>query len=99
MCLSLLRVVCTVHADTRLDVRCLHQVSLIRAGKADEIVLETRLWDEFKSQTISMRKKEGLADYRYFPEPDLPPLVVTQEMIDDVQVGLSFNVSTNYKQA
>lgn len=62
------------------------QTSLIKAGKADQIVQETRLWDEFKSQTFSMRKKEGLADYRYFPEPDLPPLVVTEEMVEGVKV-------------
>lgn len=40
------------------------QVGLIKAGKAQEIVQETRLWDEFKLVTYTMRKKEGLADYR-----------------------------------
>jgi hypothetical protein len=40
------------------------QVSLLRAGRGAEVVQETRLWDEFKLVTYSMRKKEGLADYR-----------------------------------
>lgn len=111
------------------------QVALLKAGKASEIVQETRLWDEGKQQTQSMRKKvragqrvgwflrnrpgkvskcaynpggprvlnhhnlklmfsapstalqEGLADYRYFPEPDLPPLVISEEQIEAVRVS------------
>ncbi|GBF78985.1 Asp-tRNA(Asn)/Glu-tRNA(Gln) amidotransferase subunit GatB [Aphanothece sacrum] len=46
------------------------------------IYQETRLWDENTQQTISMRKKEGSSDYRYFPEPDLPPLEVSQEQLE-----------------
>jgi aspartyl-tRNA(Asn)/glutamyl-tRNA(Gln) amidotransferase subunit B len=58
------------------------QANDIRSGKT--VVQETRLWDEFKNQTVSMRKKEGLADYRYFPEPDLPPLILTPEAIASI---------------
>lgn len=48
----------------------------------DEVYQETRLWSVEEGITKSMRGKEEAADYRYFPDPDLRPLVVTQEMID-----------------
>jgi aspartyl-tRNA(Asn)/glutamyl-tRNA(Gln) amidotransferase subunit B len=48
----------------------------------DEIVQETRLFDQVKSETRSMRGKEEAADYRYFPEPDLLKCVVTDEMME-----------------
>jgi aspartyl-tRNA(Asn)/glutamyl-tRNA(Gln) amidotransferase subunit B len=52
----------------------------IRAYEAGEPVLqETRLWDESKQLTKSMRSKEGASDYRYFPDPDLGPIEVSTE--------------------
>ena len=51
------------------------QIKAIEAGEA--IVQETRLWDEGKQLTKSMRSKEGSSDYRYFPEPDLGPIEVS----------------------
>jgi len=60
------------------------QTALIREGKESEIVQETRLWDESLLKTFAMRKKEGQADYRYFPEPDLPPVKVSPEFIEEV---------------
>ena len=62
------------------------QVELLEGGRAAEIVQETRLWDEGRQCTYSMRKKEGLADYRYFPEPDLPPVVLTEQYIEEARV-------------
>ena len=47
----------------------------------EKILQETRLWEENGQRTISMRSKEGSSDYRYFPEPDLPPLEVTTEQL------------------
>lgn len=68
------------------------QVRLIEEGSGDQVVQETRLWDEGKQVTQSMRKKEGLADYRYFPEPDLPPLEVSPSYLQDVQVSHSWQL-------
>jgi aspartyl-tRNA(Asn)/glutamyl-tRNA(Gln) amidotransferase subunit B len=50
-----------------------------------EVYQETRLWDVDKGVTKSMRGKEEAADYRYFPDPDLRPLVVTEEMIQEAK--------------
>src|SRR3989440_376183 len=52
------------------------------------LVQETRLWDERAGETRVMRSKEEAHDYRYFPEPDLPPLVVTNELIERVRASL-----------
>ena len=49
---------------------------------AQEVNQETRLWDVDKGETRSMRGKEEAADYRYFPDPDLRPLIVTDEMVE-----------------
>jgi aspartyl-tRNA(Asn)/glutamyl-tRNA(Gln) amidotransferase subunit B len=51
----------------------------------EEVVQETRLWDEKNNCTRVMRKKEDAHDYRYFPEPDLSPLRVTKEFIDKLK--------------
>ncbi|MFB2833655.1 Asp-tRNA(Asn)/Glu-tRNA(Gln) amidotransferase subunit GatB [Floridanema evergladense] len=60
-----------------IDYEIDRQISALEAG--EKIVQETRLWEEGSQKTISMRKKEGSSDYRYFPEPDLAPLEVPAE--------------------
>src|SRR2546428_4055131 len=50
---------------------------------------ETRLWDERAAETRVMRSKEEAHDYRYFPEPDLPPLIVSKEFIEHVRASMS----------
>jgi aspartyl-tRNA(Asn)/glutamyl-tRNA(Gln) amidotransferase subunit B len=49
---------------------------------------ETRLWDDRVGETRTMRSKEEAHDYRYFPEPDLPPLVVTNALVDEVRKSM-----------
>jgi aspartyl-tRNA(Asn)/glutamyl-tRNA(Gln) amidotransferase subunit B len=55
------------------------QIAAIEAG--EPIIQETRLWEEGSQRTISMRSKEGSSDYRYFPEPDLAPIEVSEEQL------------------
>lgn len=54
----------------------------------EKVVQETRLWDEKKCETVSMRSKEEAKDYRYFPEPDLPPVITSPEMMDRIRAGI-----------
>ena len=53
-----------------------------------KLIQETRLWDEHREETRSMRSKESAHDYRYFPDPDLLPLVIDEPWIDAVRTGL-----------
>jgi aspartyl-tRNA(Asn)/glutamyl-tRNA(Gln) amidotransferase subunit B len=62
------------------------QIELIEDG--GRVVQETRLYDPDKKETRSMRSKEDAMDYRYFPDPDLPPLMIAQEWIDRVRANL-----------
>jgi len=62
------------------------QERLLRAG--DRVVQETRRWDDNRGVTAAMRSKEVEQEYRYFPEPDLVPMRLTQERIDDLRSQL-----------
>ena len=62
------------------------QIELIEDG--GKVVQETRLYDADKDETRSMRSKEDAHDYRYFPDPDLPPLVIDQDWIESVRQGM-----------
>jgi len=62
------------------------QIDVIESGGT--VVQETRLYDADKDETRSMRSKEEANDYRYFPDPDLPPLVVEDSFIDSIRQSL-----------
>ncbi|MCH5249950.1 MAG: Asp-tRNA(Asn)/Glu-tRNA(Gln) amidotransferase subunit GatB [Lachnospiraceae bacterium] len=59
------------------------QIDLIEEGK--EVIQETRRWDDTKGESYAMRSKEDAQDYRYFPDPDLVPIVVSDEMLDEIR--------------
>ena len=63
------------------------QVNLLEGG--GRVVQETRLWDSAAGRTCSMRSKEEAHDYRYFPEPDLPPLIIAAERIAAVRASMT----------
>jgi aspartyl-tRNA(Asn)/glutamyl-tRNA(Gln) amidotransferase subunit B len=62
------------------------QIDALETG--EPIIQETRLWEENSQRTVSMRSKEGSSDYRYFPEPDLPPIAVSAEQLAEWQAVL-----------
>ncbi|MFN4219805.1 MAG: Asp-tRNA(Asn)/Glu-tRNA(Gln) amidotransferase subunit GatB [bacterium] len=68
-----------------LNYEIQRQSAILNEGK--EIIQETRGWDEKTGTTYSMRTKEEAHDYRYFPEPDLLPLTLTQELIDSINIS------------
>ncbi|MDR9402583.1 MAG: Asp-tRNA(Asn)/Glu-tRNA(Gln) amidotransferase subunit GatB [Halothece sp. Uz-M2-17] len=72
--------------EKAIDYEIQRQVKAIENG--DSISQETRLWEEGSQRTISMRSKEGSSDYRYFPEPDLPPIEVSKVQLEQWQSEL-----------
>ena len=62
------------------------QDELLESGK--ELTQETRLWDAKESKTLPMRTKEGAKDYRYFPEPDLPPFIIKEEQVKEIKKSI-----------
>jgi len=62
------------------------QIDVVKSG--GRVVQETRLWDSSAGRTVAMRSKEEAHDYRYFPEPDLPPLVITEAWIDELRAAM-----------
>jgi len=69
-----------------IEFEVLRQIEIIEDG--GEVKQESRLWDSVKNESRSMRSKEEAHDYRYFPEPDLPPLRVTQEEVDNIKASM-----------
>jgi aspartyl-tRNA(Asn)/glutamyl-tRNA(Gln) amidotransferase subunit B len=74
------------YLEKALEYEIARQIDLIEEG--GRVVQETRLWDSSSGRTHSMRSKEEAHDYRYFPEPDLPPLVVDEARIARVRATM-----------
>ncbi len=69
-----------------LDFEIRRQKVMLERGEA--VIQETRLWDAGRNVTLSMRGKEEAHDYRYFPDPDLVPVVVDEAWIDELRSGM-----------
>lgn len=74
------------NVEKAIEFEIYRQIELIENG--GEVVQQTRLWDTSKNQTRVMRSKEEAHDYRYFPEPDLPPIIVSDELLADIREEL-----------
>ena len=72
--------------ERAMEFEIQRQIDILEDG--GEITQETRLYDSDKHETRSMRSKEEAHDYRYFPDPDLPPMVLDQAFLDEVQATL-----------
>jgi aspartyl-tRNA(Asn)/glutamyl-tRNA(Gln) amidotransferase subunit B len=71
------------HVQKALEYEIERQISILAEG--GRVEQETRLWDASGGRTVSMRSKEEAHDYRYFPEPDLPPLELSKEWIEQIR--------------
>lgn len=72
--------------ERAVDYEIARQISVVEGG--GELIQETRHWDEEADVTHPMRTKEGLSDYRFFTEPDLVPMVMSDEWIEEVRATL-----------
>ena len=72
--------------EDAIDYEAARQIEAIEAG--ERVVQETRLWDPGARRTVSMRSKEEAHDYRYFPEPDLPPLTLLPARIEAISAAM-----------
>ncbi len=72
--------------ERAIDYEVTRQIDILEDGNS--IVQQTRLYDADRDETRSMRSKEDAHDYRYFPDPDLLPLVIPEEWIDHIKVNL-----------
>ncbi len=74
------------YVQKALEYEIVRQIEVLEDGGT--IVQETRLWDQSEQRTVSMRSKEEAHDYRYFPEPDLPPVELGPERLASIEQAL-----------
>jgi aspartyl-tRNA(Asn)/glutamyl-tRNA(Gln) amidotransferase subunit B len=74
------------YVQRALEYEISRQIGVLTDG--GRVIQETRLWDSGAGRTVSMRSKEEAHDYRYFPEPDLPPLELAPEWIEEIRLSL-----------
>jgi aspartyl-tRNA(Asn)/glutamyl-tRNA(Gln) amidotransferase subunit B len=74
------------YLEKALEYEIARQIAVVERGGT--IVQETRLWDASTRETFSMRTKEDAHDYRYFPEPDLPPVRLARDRIDEIRASI-----------
>jgi aspartyl-tRNA(Asn)/glutamyl-tRNA(Gln) amidotransferase subunit B len=74
------------HVQQAIEYEIARQSQVLARG--ERVVQETRLWDAERGSSHPMRSKEHAHDYRYFPEPDLPPLAIGEEAIERVRASL-----------
>ncbi len=72
--------------EKAVDYEINRQIELLEKGQ--RIVQETRGWDDAKQKTFSQRSKENADDYRYMPDPDLPPIIIEQAYIDKIKAEM-----------
>lgn len=73
-----------IHNAVETEAR--RQQEIIEDG--GKIVQETRRWDDSKGESYAMRSKEDAQDYKYFPDPDLPPVCLTEEYVENIRKNL-----------
>ena len=84
------------HVREAVEHEIRRQTAVLDRGEA--VVQETRLWDPERGLSQSMRSKEHAHDYRYFPEPDLPPLAVDQDWIERARASLPELPESRYRR-
>ncbi len=72
--------------EKAVDYEVARQIEVLESGEA--VVQETRGWDDAGQKTFSQRTKEDAHDYRYMPDPDLPPIVLEQSYIDEIKAAM-----------
>lgn len=72
--------------EKSVDYEVNRQIELLEKGQ--KVVQETRGWDDAKQKTLSQRSKENADDYRYMPDPDIPPITLTDEYINQIQAEM-----------